>query len=153
MNPDYQDMLSALSEEGAEFLVIGAYALAAHGNPRATADIDIWVKPSPDNAERVYRALQRFGAPMEQITLGDLSTEDIVFQIGIKPRRIDILTSASGIEFDEAWIDRLAVTVGEVEVFVLRIRPEITKASLGLGRYRGNAEDRSAHRRRCALKV
>ncbi len=63
MNPDFRDMLSALSDEGVEYLLIGAYAMAVHGVPRATGDIDVWVRPSPDNADRVLRALARFGAP------------------------------------------------------------------------------------------
>ncbi len=109
MNPDFLDMLRALSEENAEFLLVGAYALAAHGYPRATGDLDVYIRRSDENANRVWRALQQFRAPLFDLTLQDLQTPDIVFQIGAVPRRIDILTSISGVEFDEAWPHRMPV--------------------------------------------
>ena len=102
LNPDFRDMLSAFCEEKVEFMVVGAYALAFHGFPRATGDIDLWIQCSDENAERVWRALTRFGAPLSDLTKDDLKTPGIVFQIGIVPSRIDILTSIGGIEFDEA---------------------------------------------------
>jgi hypothetical protein len=80
LNRDFQDMLSALSEENVEFLLVGAYAMAAHGYPRATGDMDIWIRPSHENAERVWRALKRFKAPMRDLTVEDLKTPEIVFQ-------------------------------------------------------------------------
>ena len=103
MNPDFRDMLSALSEAGAEYLVVGAYALAAHGYPRATGDMDVWVKHSRENAQKVWSALVVFGAPLEGLTREDLNTPGTVFQIGVAPRRIDILTSITGVDFDDAW--------------------------------------------------
>ena len=103
MNPDFRDMLSALCEEHAEFLLVGAYALAAHGRPRATGDMDIWIRRSDENARRVWQALERFGAPRSKLTIEDLKTPDLVLQIGVAPRRIDILTSIDGVEFDDAW--------------------------------------------------
>ncbi len=103
MNRHFAEMLSALSAEDAEFLVVGAYALAAHGYVRATGDLDIWIRPSRENAERVMRAIVRFGAPLQGLTIGDLTNPDIVFQIGVAPVRVDILTSITGVEFDEAW--------------------------------------------------
>jgi hypothetical protein len=111
LNPDYRDMLSALSAEGAEFLVVGAFALAAHGLPRATGDIDIWIRRSDENAERVWRALTRFKASMHNLTVDDLKTVDTVFQIGVAPRRIDVLTSIDGLDFEEAWPRRKDVDV------------------------------------------
>lgn len=107
MNPHFSEMLSALSAEDAEFLVVGAFALSAHGYVRATGDLDLWVRCSSENAERVMRAITRFGAPLQDLTLDDLNTLDIVFQIGVAPVRIDILTSIAGVDFDEAWADRV----------------------------------------------
>ncbi len=109
MNRDFFDMLSALSAEGVEFLVVGAYALAAHGLPRATGDLDIWVRPSADNADRVLRALRSFGAPMFDLTREDLLRPDTVFQIGVVPNRIDLLTGVTGVTFEEAWPSRTTV--------------------------------------------
>ena len=103
LNEDYKEMLQCLAAEDVKFLLVGAYALAAHGYPRATMDIDFWVLPSPENAKAVLRALQKFGAPLHGLTLSDLQKDDTVFQIGVAPRRIDILTGASGLQFDEAF--------------------------------------------------
>ena len=103
MNPDFRDMLSALSAEGAEFLVVGAYAMAVHGVPRATGDIDLWVRPTPANAAIVMRAIQRFGAPLDLVQPGGLATPGLALQIGVPPRRIDVLTTIDGVSFDDAW--------------------------------------------------
>ncbi|MGD9889780.1 MAG: hypothetical protein AB7R89_14500 [Dehalococcoidia bacterium] len=119
LNPDYRDILSALSEEGVEFLIVGAFALAAHGLPRATGDIDIWVRNSDENATRVWQALVRFGAPLRGLAPSDLAAPDIVFQIGVAPRRIDILTSVDGVVFDEAWPYRLTVSLEGVAIPVI----------------------------------
>ncbi|MEL6195774.1 MAG: nucleotidyltransferase [Myxococcota bacterium] len=119
MNQDFHDMLRELSDSGAEFIVVGAYALAAHGTPRATGDIDIWVKPTDENAKRVYTALAAFGAPLDQLTNRDLVTPGTVFQIGVAPQRIDILTQISGVEFDMAWKNRLKLEVEGITVNVL----------------------------------
>ena len=103
LNEDYRDMLRDLVDEKVNFLVIGAYAMAAHGYLRATVDIDIWVMASPDNADSVLRAVKRFGAPLGNLNPADLQKDDTVFQIGVAPRRIDILTGVSGLRFDEAF--------------------------------------------------
>lgn len=84
-------------------------AMAAHGVPRATGDIDVWVRPSRDNAPRVLLALQRFGAPLFDLTAADLARRGTVFQLGVPPRRIDILTSIDGMTFDTAWPRRCGV--------------------------------------------
>ncbi|MCP4452626.1 MAG: hypothetical protein GY809_14285 [Planctomycetes bacterium] len=111
-------MLQALADEKAEFLLIGAYALAAHGYPRATMDIDIWVMPSPKNATSVLRALARFGAPLQNLNQQDLETDGTVFQIGVAPRRIDILTTASGLQFEETFKNSIAVDIDGIQVHV-----------------------------------
>jgi hypothetical protein len=121
LNEDYRDMLHALSDEKARFLLVGAYALAAHGYPRATMDIDIWVMPSPQNADAVLKALRRFGAPLLNLTKEDLQQEGTVFQIGVAPRRIDIITAASGLQFEEAYARSLSVTIEGIEVRILSI--------------------------------
>ncbi len=121
LNEDYRDMLQALVDEKVRFLLVGAYALAAHGYPRATMDIDIWVMPAPDNADAVLRAIRRFGAPLHNLTKNDLETEGTVFQIGVAPRRIDIITAASGLRFAEAFQNSTSVDVEGIEVHVLSV--------------------------------
>ena len=103
-NQDFDDMIQALTASGVEFVIVGAYAMAAHGSPRATADIDIFVRPTKRNAAHVIEALERFGAPIEAhaITSTDFARPGSVYQIGLPPRRIDILTSISGVTFSEA---------------------------------------------------
>ena len=118
LNEDYKEMLQALVDEKARFLLVGAYALAAHGYPRATMDIDIWVMPSPANADAVLRALRRFGAPLHNLTKADLEKNGTVFQIGLAPRRIDIITAASGLRFDEAFSHATAVNIEGLEVHI-----------------------------------
>lgn len=122
MNEDFLDMLSALSEEEARFLVVGAYALARHGLPRATGDLDLWVEPSEDNAEKVMRALRRFGAPLEQVSTEDFAGPDLVFQVGVAPCRIDLLTSIDGVEFPDAWAERIEMELEGVPLHVLSRR-------------------------------
>jgi hypothetical protein len=116
LNEDYKDMLRALSDEKVRFILVGAYALAAHGYPRATMDIDIWVMPSPENAEAVLQALRRFGAPLHNLTKEDLLKDGTIFQIGVAPRRIDIITAASGLRFEPAYRNSIPVNIEGIEV-------------------------------------
>jgi len=121
LNEDYRDMLQSLAEEKVKFLLVGAYALAAHGYPRATVDMDIWIMPSPGNADAVLRALQRFGTPLQNLTAEDLQRDDTIFQIGVAPRRIDIITTASGLRFEEAYANSMAVDLAGIEVRILSL--------------------------------
>ena len=118
MNEDFIDLLAALTRADARFLVVGAHAMALHGVPRATGDLDVWVRPDPENAERVLAALKAFGAPLESLEVGvdDLQRVDSVIQIGVPPRRVDLLTSLSGLEFDEAWPHRVEHRLGTLNV-------------------------------------
>ena len=118
LNEDYRDILHALSDEKVKFLLVGAYALAAHGYPRATMDIDIWVMPSPQNADAVLQALRRFGAPLHNLSKEDLQKDGTIFQIGVAPRRIDIITAASGLQFEETYARSLSVNIEGIEVHI-----------------------------------
>jgi len=104
MNRDFDEMLSALSAAGADFLIVGAHALAAHGRPRATGDLDLWVRPTPQSASRVWKALTAFGAPLAELTEADLSRPGLVFQIGVIPRRM--LTWKGGSSLTPAFARR-----------------------------------------------
>lgn len=118
MNHDFLDFLRCLLNAGASFMVVGAHALAVHGVPRATGDLDVWVDPTPENAARVLEALREFGAPLEAIGVSrdDLETAGRVIQIGLPPRRLDVLTGVSGLEFGAAWSHRELHPVGGTEV-------------------------------------
>src|SRR4051812_9003047 len=133
LNRDFKDILLCLKNEGAEFIIVGAYALAAHGHPRATGDIDIWVRSSAENAQKVLRALSAFGAPVSDLTEQDFTSPNMIVQFGVEPCRIDILTSIDGVEFDEAWINKLRVIVDDLEVEILS-KPDLLRNKLASGR-------------------
>lgn len=122
MNQDFAEMLNALSAEGVEFLVVGAYAVAGYGLPRATGDIDLWVRPEPGNAARLWRALERFGAPRSRLTPETFTQPDIVYQIGLPPNRIDLLTGIDGVSFDDAWPERVTCVVDGVSLSMISRR-------------------------------
>lgn len=122
MNRDFAEMLKALADEGVEYLVVGAYAVAGHGVPRATGDIDLWVRPSIENATRLWHALERFGAPRSRLTPETFTLPDVVYQIGLPPNRIDFLTSIDGVNFEEAWSERYVRDVGGLTVSMLSRR-------------------------------
>ncbi|HEX9819339.1 MAG TPA: nucleotidyltransferase [Methylomirabilota bacterium] len=113
LNEDFRDLLVLLADAGVEFVIVGAYALAFHGAPRASGDIDLFVRPSAVNAGRVFDALVRFGAPLHSagVTAADFAQPGAVYQIGLPPRRIDLLTEISGVTFDEAWASRSTAEV------------------------------------------
>jgi hypothetical protein len=104
---DFRDILVELHEAKARFVVVGGHAVAFHGHPRATKDLDVLVHADPDNARRVYAALAAFGAPLAafEVNVDDFSTYDGILQLGVPPRRIDIINSAEGITFAEAIAD------------------------------------------------
>ena len=139
MNRDFVEMLSALCEEGAEFLLVGAYALAVHGQPRATGDLDLWVRPEAHNARRVLAALRRFGAPSEGIGEADLAHSDMVFQIGVQPVRIDILTSIDSVGFEEAWTERITAELAGLTIPVIG-RAHLIRNKRATGRTRDLAD-------------
>ena len=141
LNEDYKDMLRALSVEKVKYLLVGAYAMAAHGYPRSTLDIDFWVLQSPQNADAVMRALQRFGASLHNLTAEDLQRNGTIFQIGIAPRRIDIITEATGLEFEEVYERSLPITIEGVEVRIPSIADLIrNKRSTGRTKDLADAE-------------
>ena len=121
LNSDYKDMLQVLLDHGVKFLLVGAYALGAHGFPRATGDIDIWVEPSGENSARVYRSMVAFGAPLHEIDEATFATPGIVFQIGVAPRRIDIITTISGVGFTEAYEHSQIVEIEGMRIPILSL--------------------------------
>jgi len=121
LNKDYKEMLQCLLEENVRFLLVGAYAVAVHGFPRATKDIDFFVWATPENAANLMRALAKFGAPLHDISEADLSSEGVVFQIGNSPRRIDIITNISGVKFEQAYANKTTISIEGIEVPVISL--------------------------------
>ncbi|MFA5928298.1 MAG: hypothetical protein WC838_03240 [Candidatus Margulisiibacteriota bacterium] len=124
LNEDYAEMLRLLLKDRVKFLIVGAYAMGAQGYPRATGDIDIWVKPTLENSKKIYKTLTAFGAPLSKVQTDTFAEKGIVFQIGVAPRRIDILTHIDGVDFDQAYQDREKIRIDGLSV------PFLSKANL-----------------------
>src|ERR1044071_4205229 len=139
MNQDFRDLLAEFNAHRVEFLLVDAHALAAHGHVRATQDLDVWVRPSPENAKRTIQALTAFGAPLHDLTESDLSMPGLVFQIGVEPIRIDVLTAIDAVEFDEAWRDRLMSKFADQAISVLS-KEHLIKNKLAAGRLQDLAD-------------
>jgi hypothetical protein len=133
MYQDFKDLLHEFDVCEVEFLIVGAHALAAHGLIRATKDLDIWIRPSLENAPRVYRALAIFGADLQDLTVEDLQKPEIIYQMGVEPIRIDVLTVIDGVNFDEAWNDRIKALLDDQPVWVIS-REHLIKNKKAAGR-------------------
>jgi hypothetical protein len=133
VNPDFRDLFAALNASGADYLIVGGYALAVHGVPRFTKDLDVWVRADEANARRVWEALDSFGAPFGDLKLEDLATPGIVFQMGLPPNRIDMITGIDGIGFDEAWEHRIDSAYGDQPVMVIGFE-DLIRNKLSTGR-------------------
>jgi hypothetical protein len=116
---DFRELLSLFNAEAVRYLVVGGFALAHYGRPRYTKDLDIWVDRTEENARKIFRALARFGAPLEKLTYRDFAEPDVVLQIGMEPIRVDLLTDISGIDFANAWDRREISKYGDVPVQVI----------------------------------
>jgi hypothetical protein len=147
LNPDYRDILSAFSDASVEYLVVGAYAVAAHGLPRATGDIDLFVRPTSANAARVWNALLAFGAPLERVDVTDFEREGTILQVGVVPRRIDVITAIEAVSFDEAWRGKVELELDGLRLPVIGLQ-ELLKNKRAVGR----PQDRADVERLQALK-
>lgn len=119
INPDYRDLFAALNATEARYLLVGGYALAVHSVPRFTKDLDVWVEASDANSARVMRALDLFGAPLLDLTEADLARPGLVYQIGVAPNRVDVVTGIDGVDFQEAWSKRITTSYGDQTVPVI----------------------------------
>ncbi len=133
LNKDYREILQILLENKVAFLVVGAYAMSVHGYPRATGDIDIWIAANNENAKKIMKSLKSFGAYLGDIKEKDFTEPNIVFQIGIAPRRIDIITQLSGLDFDEAYQDRIYTEIDGLSIPVISVS-KLIENKLATGR-------------------
>jgi len=125
-NPDFRDLFREFCDAKVEFLVVGAHAVIYYAEPRYTKDLDVWVNPTPDNAQRVWRALTSFGAPLQGVTPSDFTNPTVVYQIGLAPTRIDVIMGLGGLAFDEAWRGRTESSYAGVPIQILGKRDLIT---------------------------
>lgn len=119
VNRDYRDLFAEFNDREVDFLIVGAFALAVHGHLRATKDLDVWVRPTPDNAARVLESVRAFGGSMDGLTADDFTVPGTIVQLGVAPTRIDILTRVAGLDFETAWRGRIEAAYGDQRVFVV----------------------------------
>lgn len=117
--PDFDEFIGSLTAHGVEFLVVGAYALAFHGAPRFTGDLDILIRPVFDNATRLLAALEAFGFPVIELSPEEICDRRRMLQMGIPPVQIHVMSAISGVEWDEAWSDRVEGSLGSHSVHFL----------------------------------
>ncbi len=150
-SPDFLDLLTALNDADARFLLVGGHAVGLHGLPRATKDFDLWIEASPDNAARVLRALRAFGAPLAGLSERDLATPGNGFRMGSPPFRIELLTTVSGLAFDEVWPRREVHDLDGVRCPVLA-RADLVVNKRAAGRPQDLADVDALERSRAAQK-
>lgn len=139
ISSDFKELLQTFNDAAVKYLIVGAHAVGYHGHPRGTGDLDIWVDRSPENAARVFRALATFGAPLNKVTEGDFTGDDLIFQIGIEPIRIDVMTSISGVDFDQAWARRIEDRIEGVHVAFIA-KNDLIQNKRATGRHRDLAD-------------
>jgi hypothetical protein len=118
-NPDFRDLFAAFNDAGVEYIVVGAHAVMVYTEPRYTKDLDIWVRPEHANSERVLTALTAFGAPLTDVRADDFAVEGTVFQIGVPPNRIDVITSVDGLVFEQVYSRTQRAAYGDVPIRIL----------------------------------
>ena len=133
MNQDFKDLFKTFNEYQVKYLVVGAYAVVYYAEPRYTKDLDIWVEPTKENAQRVRDALAVFGAPLEGVTLEDFCNPELIYQIGMAPNRIDIMMNISGVNFYSAWERKIESTYGEEPIKIIGI-DDLIKAKKTMNR-------------------
>jgi len=135
---DFKDFVSLMNANGVEYVIVGSFALSFHGHPRATGDMDVWIRRSPENASRILKALDEFGFGSLGVTEDDL-LEDKVIQLGQPPVRIDLMTELDGLTPDEIWAGRIAGRFGDMSVFYLG-REAFVRNKRSLGRHKDLAD-------------
>jgi hypothetical protein len=151
---DQRDLLCAFNAEGVEYLVVGGHAVNMHGVPRLTKDLDVFIRGSELNSERVFRALARFGAPLTGYSAADFHGHDEdVFQIGVEPNRIDILQTIAGVDFDSAWQRREMFEVEDGLIAPFLSLDDVLTNKLLVGRLQDLADaDRLTKMKKIGLK-
>lgn len=139
VQPDFKELLESFNSRNVEYLVVGGYALALHGAPRYTGDLDVLVKPDEENAVRILRALEEFGFGSLGLTAGDFKVPGLIVQLGVPPVRVDLITSISGVSWEEAASGSVTTTYGTVPVRILG-RAEFIKNKKAVGRARDIAD-------------
>lgn len=121
LRPDFKDFLRLLNKHQVIYLIVGGYAVMKYTEPFYTKDIDIWIDATPDNATRTYQALLEFGTPMADLSVHDLTQQHIVFQFGMAPARVDLMTSIDAVTFSEAWKHRVQTNLDVIPISIISL--------------------------------
>lgn len=146
ISSDYKDLLRDLNAAGVRYLIVGGYAVMIYTEPQFTKDLDLWIEPSEENAQVLFGALVRFGAPLVGIRAADFTEPETFYQIGVDPVRVDILTSIPGIDFTAAWERRLTVDFGGVPAYVIS-KEDLLRSKRSTGRKRDRIHTKSLEKR------
>jgi hypothetical protein len=132
VNQDFRELLQIFSDAQVRYLIIGGYAVIKHAEPRYTKDLDLWVSPDAENAERVYQALTKFGAPIAELKPEDFTQKGYFFTMGLAPSRVDVFFDLLKLDFEECWQRRVEAQIGEMEIyFISREDLIINKEAVG----------------------
>jgi hypothetical protein len=142
LGKDVRELLALLDKHGVRYLIVGGFAVAVHGTPRYTKDLDVWVECSQDNAERLIRVLDEFGFASLGLTATDFATPDLVIQLGYEPNRIDLLTGLTGVRFEDAYPKRITSTIDGIDLPIIdRVSLVANKRAFGRAQDLVDAED------------
>jgi hypothetical protein len=139
VNQDFRELLSILNDEKVKYLIVGGYAVIRHAEPRYTKDLDIWVSPDRENAERVFRALKKFGAPLTDLSPQDFTEKGFFYTMGMAPSRVDILFDLKGLEFEKCYERRIESDLGGLVVNIIAADDLIVNKE-SVGRYQDLAD-------------
>jgi hypothetical protein len=139
LNPDFREFIQSFNDNRVLYLVVGGYAVAVHGHPRYTKDLDVWIEMSPDNAANIVKALEQFGFGSLDLKASDFLVPDQVIQLGYPPNRIDVLTTLPGVDFASCYVSRLAIEVAGVRVNFIDLE-HLKKNKRATGRHQDLAD-------------
>jgi hypothetical protein len=139
LSKDFKEFIALLNKHDVKYLVVGGYAVAIHGYPRYTKDLDVWIALSPGNADKMLMVLNDFGFGELELTAEDFTKSDQIIQLGYPPNRIDIITSLTGINFNDSYENRLVIDLGDIEILVID-RDNLKKNKLATGRLQDLAD-------------
>ena len=139
VSSDFKEFVALLNENDVKYLIVGGYALALHGHPRYTKDLDIWIEMSPENADKIMKALEKFGLASLELKPEDFLEKNQIIQLGYPPNRIDLLTALKDVEFDECYATRVQVTIQNIKINFIDI-DNLKKNKLATGRLQDLAD-------------
>jgi hypothetical protein len=139
LNPDFKEFIQSLNDNGVRYLVIGGYAVALHGYPRYTKDLDVWIERDPDNVAKLMKALVQFGFGSLDLAAEDFLEPEQIIQLGYPPNRIDLITSPPGVDFDRSYVARVVVTIDDVPVYFIDLE-NLKKTKKAAGRLQDLAD-------------